>query len=235
MGLMECMDLDGLRTFVAIVDSMSFSRAGEALGRTQSAVSLRLRKLEESLGVSLLVRRQGRVIELTPAGSRLLAYARNIIGLNDAALRELSERDAPPRIRLGLTAGDGPADLALEWLAAADFDPGDDPAGLPLVCFPEGCVYRRAMTAALSEAGIAHHTVFTTPSLDGLRRAVGAGMGITALPASVLRLDNRLTILRGLPPLEPVSLALAVTPGGGDALRRMADFLGDGLLSTLRH
>lgn len=289
MGMMESMDLDGLRAFVAIVDSMSFSRAGEALGRTQSAVSLRLRRLEDSLGVSLLVRRQGRIIELTPAGCRLLGYARRIIGLNDAALRDLADRDGPQRVRLGLPAdfldlgfadlrsllhppsadiaveietdvserlrrrcdsgdldlviykrtagddGDFLADLSMEWVAGPDFDATAHAGTLPLVCFPEGCVYRRTMLAALDHAGIPHHIVFTTAGFNTLRRVVDAGTGITALPAAALRLDNRLSVVPGLPHLENVTLAMAVAPGGGGAVRRMARRLGDGLPGMPRH
>lgn len=287
--MMESMDMDGLRAFVAIVDSMSFSRAGETIGRSQSAISLRLRRLELSLGVSLLVRRQGRIIELTPEGQKLLGYARQIIGLNDAALRDLTDRQECVRVRLGLPAdfldmgfdealahirplvGDlaveietdvsdrlrsrceaGDLDLAfykqsapdgvgsalmnlkMTWAASPNFARRDT-GHLPLVAFPEGCVYRRAMLNALRDAGIPHQMVFTTPSMDSLRRAVGDGIGITALPATILRRDNGLYPMDGLPQLEDVSLAMAVTPGGSAAIRRMADSLGDSLLSLAQH
>ncbi len=287
--MMESMDMDGLRAFVAIVDSMSFSRAGETIGRSQSAISLRLRRLELSLGVSLLVRRQGRIIELTPEGQKLLGYARQIIGLNDAALRDLCDRQESVRVRLGLPAdfldmgfdealahirplvGDlaveietdvsdrlrsrceaGDLDLAfykqsapdgvgntlmnlkMAWAASPSFTRRDS-GSLPLVAFPEGCVYRRAMLNALREAGISHQMVFTTPSMDSLRRAVGDGIGVTALPATILRRDNALYPMDGLPQLEDVSLAMAVTPGGSAAIRRMADSLGDSLLSLAQH
>lgn len=288
MGMMDSMDMDGLRAFAAIVDSMSFSRAGETIGRSQSAISLRLRRLELSLGVSLLVRRQGRIIELTPEGHKLLGYARQIIALNDAALREIADRPGRARIRLGLPAdfldmgfsealahirplvGDanveietdvsdrlrsrceaGDLDLAIykqaapdgigntlmnlkmAWASAPEFAGGDD--NLPLVCFPEGCVYRRTMLNALRDAGIAHQTVFTTPSMDALRRAVGTGIGVTALPASILHRDTAFNPVDNLPALEDVALAMAVTPGGNAAIRRMADSLGDSLLSLARH
>lgn len=286
--MMESMDMDGLRAFVAIVDSMSFSRAGETIGRSQSAISLRLRRLEVSLGVSLLVRRQGRVIELTAEGHKLLGYARQIIGLNDAALRDISSRQSTNRVRLGLPAdfldigfnealthirplvGDvdveietdvserlrsrceaGDLDLAfykqsapdgvgstlmnlkMSWAASPAFTAKE--GGLPLVCFPEGCVYRRSMLSALRDAGIAHQTVFTTPSMDSLRRAVGAGIGVTALPATILRRDNALNPMEGLPRLDDVALAMVLAPGGNAIIRRMADSLGDSLLSLAQH
>ncbi|NFV82242.1 LysR family transcriptional regulator [Magnetospirillum aberrantis] len=286
--MMESMDMDGLRAFVAIVDSMSFSRAGETIGRSQSAISLRLRRLEQSLGVSLLVRRQGRIIELTPEGEKLLGYARQIIGLNDAALRELDSHAPCTRVRLGLPAdfldmgftealariqplvGEltveietdvserlrsrceaGELDLAfykqavpdgigntlmslnMAWAASPDFShSGGD---LPLVCFPEGCIYRRAMLNSLRNAGIPHHPVFTTPSMDALRRAVGSGIGVTALPSALLRHDNALCAFDGLPDLDNIGLAMLVTPGGSQAIHRMADSLGDSLLSLAQH
>mgnify|MGYP001809677255 CR=1 FL=1 len=100
--MIENLDMDGLRAFVAIADTMSFSRAGDAIGRSQPTVSLRLRNLERSIGVSLLIRRQGRVIALTADGRTLLGYARQIIDMNDQALRGLSGSQA--RLRLGLPA-----------------------------------------------------------------------------------------------------------------------------------
>jgi len=285
--MMESLDIDGLRAFVAIVDSMSFSRAGETIGRSQSAISLRLRRLENSLGVSLLVRRQGRVIELTANGHKLLGYARQMIALNDIALREISGRTALGRVRLGLPAdfldmgfpealsrirplvGDlqleietdvsdrlrsrceaGELDIAfyklttpdglgspllhlrLTWAGAPGFAvSATEGEGLPLVCFPEGCVYRKAMLRTLRDAGIAHQTVFTTPNMDALRRAVASGIGITALPAAILRQDSSLAHIDTLPALGDVSLGMIVTPGANAAIRRVADSLGDSLLS----
>ncbi|MBC7951160.1 MAG: LysR family transcriptional regulator [Rhodospirillaceae bacterium] len=285
--MIETLDIDGLRAFIAIVDSMSFSRAGEVIGRSQSAISLRLRRLEQSLGVSLLVRRQGRVLELTASGHKLLGFARQIIALNDVALREISGRTALGRVRLGMPAdfldigfpeamekikplvGDlqlevetdvsdrlrsrceageldvafykltAPDDLGapllhlrLTWAAAPDFTmAATHGAGLPLVCFPEGCVYRKAMLRTLRDAGIAHQTVFTTPSMDSLRNAVGAGIGITALPAMVIRGNAGLAPIDALPPLGDVSLGMMVTPGANATIRRVAGSLGDSLLS----
>lgn len=282
-GTTDCLDMDGLRAFVAIVDTMSFSHAGKAIGRSQSAVSLRLRRLEEDLGVQLLIRRQGRITDLTPPGHKLLAYARQIIQLNDAALRELSTRVMTGRVRLGLPAdffdlgfdaalssmrpqlgnvaveietdvsdhlrtrclkgeidlalfkqspdekgGQVLAHLALDWIAAADFCRADGP--LPLVCFPEGCAYRRTMLEALRHAGIAHQVVFSTPNLDSLRRAITAGIGITALPHALLRDDTRLTIHAGLPALPPVALVLMTAPGNDSIVRQVAD----GVIAGLR-
>lgn len=78
-------DIDCLRAFVLVADSMSFSRAAETVGRSQSTVSQQINKLEVQVGKSLLGRRKGRVLELTSEGTKLLQYARRIMQLNDEA------------------------------------------------------------------------------------------------------------------------------------------------------
>ena len=76
------LDMDVLRTFVTGFELGSFARAADRLGRSQSAISTQLRKLEEQMGQPL-VRKSGRGLLPTPAGERLLAYARRILDLND--------------------------------------------------------------------------------------------------------------------------------------------------------
>ncbi len=73
-----------LRTFVIGTDLGSFAKAADRLGRSPSAVSLHLRKLEEQIGQPL-VRKQGRGLVLTEAGETLMGYARRILDLNDEA------------------------------------------------------------------------------------------------------------------------------------------------------
>ena len=95
------LDADQLKTFVAIVDSGSFTRAGDAVHKTQSAVSMQMKKLEERLGKPVF-EREGRGSKLTEEGERLLDYARRIIKLNVEALAsfveaELAESDVVVR------------------------------------------------------------------------------------------------------------------------------------------
>jgi DNA-binding transcriptional LysR family regulator len=78
-------DIDCLRSFVVAADTMSISRAGESVGRSQSTVSQQIAKLETQVGKPLLVRRKGRVIELTSEGGKLLQFAQRILQLNDEA------------------------------------------------------------------------------------------------------------------------------------------------------
>lgn len=89
-----------LRTFVKAVDLGSFTRAGDAVGRTQSAVSLQLRRLEDLLGAELFVRGSHRV-KLTDEGSTLIEYARRMLALNDEAVSSLRRPKVAGSVRLG--------------------------------------------------------------------------------------------------------------------------------------
>lgn len=84
------LDIDLLRCFVTIADTGSFTRAGERLGRTQSAISLQLKRLEEQLGRTLFVR-SPRSLAITPDGERLIGPTRQILRLHDATVAEMFE------------------------------------------------------------------------------------------------------------------------------------------------
>lgn len=94
------LDPDLLKAFVAVADSRSFTRAASQLGRTQSAVSMQIKRLEERLGVELLNRTKAN--DLSSAGERLLGYARRILTLNDEAIGKLRERKVEGVVRLGV-------------------------------------------------------------------------------------------------------------------------------------
>jgi DNA-binding transcriptional LysR family regulator len=94
-------DMDALRTMVIGTDLRSFARAASQLGRSQSAVSMHLKKLEEQAGQPLF-RRNGRGLAPTEAGEALLAYARRIIALNDEAAASLGAPIATASVRMGL-------------------------------------------------------------------------------------------------------------------------------------
>lgn len=95
-------DIDCLRTFLLVADSMSFSRAAERVGRSQSTVSQQINKLESQLGKSILERRKGRVLELTAEGGKLLQYARRILQLNDEAFGSMSDEALTGFVKLGV-------------------------------------------------------------------------------------------------------------------------------------
>lgn len=93
-------DLLSLRTLVAIAEEGSFSAAARRIGRSQSAVSLQVAKLEDQLGARLL-HRTSRSVKQTRAGETLIAYARKILALADeAALAVASPKGGPP-FRIG--------------------------------------------------------------------------------------------------------------------------------------
>jgi len=105
------LDTDQLRSFLAIVDTGSFTRAAERVNKTQSAVSMHIRRLEEQLGCALFVK-QGRGARLTNEGERLIDFARRIIQTEAGALAALSRKGLSGRVRLGM-----PDDYAEFYLA----------------------------------------------------------------------------------------------------------------------
>jgi DNA-binding transcriptional LysR family regulator len=97
---MSSLDMDLLKAFAAIIDTGSFTRAGERLGLTQSAITLKLRRLETQAGRSLMTR-NAKTIALTDDGAALLPHARRMIDMNDAALAELRGPKLKGTVRLG--------------------------------------------------------------------------------------------------------------------------------------
>jgi DNA-binding transcriptional LysR family regulator len=95
------LDVDQLRTFLAIVETGSFTRAAEIVHKTQSAVSMQMKRLEERLERPIFVR-DGRASKLTEEGERLLDYARRIVKLNVEALAAFSDAALTGRVRLGV-------------------------------------------------------------------------------------------------------------------------------------
>src|ERR671931_2718666 len=90
------MDFDVLTTFVEVAKLRNFSRAGEKVFRSQSAVSAQIHQLEDEYGEKLLDR-AGKTVNLTPAGEVLLDYARRMLSLRDESLRAVADQNASPR------------------------------------------------------------------------------------------------------------------------------------------
>ncbi|HYZ34914.1 MAG TPA: LysR family transcriptional regulator [Crenalkalicoccus sp.] len=105
------LDLDLLRCFVAIVERGGFTAAGEALGLTQSAISLKVKRLEALLGRRVL-ERGTRSVSPTREGEMLLAYARRMLALNEEAVRRLAAPALAGRLRLGVADHFLPRSLA---------------------------------------------------------------------------------------------------------------------------
>jgi DNA-binding transcriptional LysR family regulator len=98
---MHLLDIDQLRTFVAISDTGSFTKAADIVHKTQSAVSMQMKRLEERLGRPVF-ERDGRASRLSEDGERLLDYARRIVRLNSECVASFNEADLTGRVRLGL-------------------------------------------------------------------------------------------------------------------------------------
>ncbi len=94
------LDIDQLRTFIAIIDNGSFTRAAGEVNKTQSAVSMQMRRLEERLN-RVLFEKDGRVNRLTGDGEKLLAYARRMVRLNNETLAAFDEEALAGSVRLG--------------------------------------------------------------------------------------------------------------------------------------
>ncbi len=94
------LDLDQLQTFVAIADTGSFTRAANEVHRTQSAVSMQMRRLEERIGKALF-EKDGRTNRLTEDGEKLLAYARRMIRLNRETMAAFDDTSLEGQIRIG--------------------------------------------------------------------------------------------------------------------------------------
>jgi DNA-binding transcriptional LysR family regulator len=104
------LEMDLLRTFVAVADTGSFTAAAELVARTQSAVSLQIKRLEEIVGQRVF-ERTSRSLAPTPAGETLLEYARRILELNDESIRRIAEPPVTGVIRLGITEYFVPTEL----------------------------------------------------------------------------------------------------------------------------
>ena len=101
-----------LRTFVTIKDLGGFTSAGELLGRSQPAISLQIKRLEEILDTKVFLR--GPSLTLTADGENVYSYAKEILALNDSLMKKLRGENVTGKVRLGI-----PSDLELAFLPKA--------------------------------------------------------------------------------------------------------------------
>lgn len=95
------LDMTALRAFVAVAECGGVTRAAGVLNLTQSAVSMQIKRLEESMGRAFFLR-GGRKLTLTGEGEQLLSYARRMLTLNDEVLARLSDDACVGELRLGV-------------------------------------------------------------------------------------------------------------------------------------
>ncbi len=260
---MNVLDLDQLRTFVAIAEIGSFTAAADVVHKTQSAVSMQMRRLEERVGRPIFMR-DGRQSRLTEDGRRLLEYARRMIRLNDETLAAFTDPGLTGTIRLGLPddyadrllptvlAGfsrinpmieicvdcqptrtinamirDAELDLGiithgdnheyrgdvirrepLYWVSARDHCTHElDP--VPLALGPDSCCWRSQAVRALDRVGRRFRIAYSSGHALALSGAVLAGLAVSVLPESAIRMNMRILGPReGFPDLVPAEVAL---------------------------
>ena len=101
---------DLLRTLLVLARTRSFSRTGEEIGRSQSAVSLQMQRLQHVVGSPILTT-SGKSFGLTPQGEIVLEYAKQMVALNDECVGRLDGGILTGTIRVGI-----PSDFALSFL-----------------------------------------------------------------------------------------------------------------------
>lgn len=260
-----------LRGFVAVAEAGGLAGAAARLGRSESAISLQMTRLEDVTGLSLF-RRDGRRLALTREADMLLGHARAILACVDAARAALSDaRDAGPA-RLGIVQdfaggflaetlamlarirpaarvevlvdrsaalldalGAGRIDVAL--CAAGASEPQTDrcepmvwfgrpelaeAAVLPLAVVAAPCPFLDAARAALDAAGRPLRVAFETPSLDGLRAAAAAGIGVACRTRTAAGSNALLCASEGLPPLPDIRWRLRCARELGGAASDLA-------------
>lgn len=129
-----------LRALVAVADAGGVTRAAEALGRTQPAVSLQIKRLEETVGRALFDR-SNRAFGLTPTGETLIGYARRILLLHDEAVARVTRPEPAGTVRVGL-----PNDFAVTLLPRIL---GEFTAEFPEVSLEVGCALSHSLLGEL--------------------------------------------------------------------------------------
>jgi DNA-binding transcriptional LysR family regulator len=147
------LDSEHLRTFLAVAETRSFTRAAAEVHRTQAAVSMQIKKLEERIGRPLF-ERTGKQTSLTGDGRMLLTYARKIIALNDQAVDAFNAESFEGEIRLGLP--DDYAERLLPVVLAA-FHRAHPNVDICVECLPSFDV-RDKLNAGALDLGIVTHS-----------------------------------------------------------------------------
>ena len=163
------LDLDQLQTFISIADTGSFTRAAEEVHRTQSAVSMQMRRLEERIGKPLF-EKDGRTNKLTEDGEKLLGYARRMIRLNRETMAAFDDSSLQGHIRIGT-----PDDYADRFLPEimARFSRSNPRVELSVVCEPTFNLVEHIKRGNLDLALVTHNEF--APVASGAQGASALG------------------------------------------------------------
>ena len=145
---MALLDTDQLVTFVAINDTGSHANAALKVNKSQSAISMQMKRLEETVGKALF-QRVGRSNQLTEEGEQLLQFAQRIITLNERALAALTQPELAGRVRIG-----APDDYAEQFLPTilSRFSQTHPRVEVEVVCETSGGLARRIIAEKLDLA-----------------------------------------------------------------------------------
>jgi molybdate transport repressor ModE-like protein len=191
--LVPAIDPDLLRTFSLIAREGSFTRAAKRVGRTQSAVSMQVQRLETLLGRPLLVRSKGGSVQITQHGAWLLTRAQEFLALNDGIVAAFRDREIAGQVRLAI-----PDDYALRFLPKIlrGFAEAHPAVEVDVVCLPSG-----ESKAMLSEGKV--------------DLAVVSEGGTETFPARLLWRGPLMWVLPASDPLhhrDPLPLAMSRAP-----------------------
>jgi len=145
---MPILDLDQLKSFLAITDTGNFTRAAEDVNKTQSAVSMQMKRLEETLGRPIFAR-DGRNSRLTSDGERLVEYARRLVSLNDEAVATFTQPEISGTVRFGTP--DDYADLFLPEILAR-FHRTHPQVNVDVECYPSSVLANHVRNSELDVA-----------------------------------------------------------------------------------
>lgn len=153
--MLNPLDLDQLNTFIAIAETGSFTRAADQVFKTQSAVSMQMRRLEEKIGQPIFVK-DGRINRLSDDGEKLLVYARKMLKLNDETINAFSGDQLEGSIRFGT-----PDDYADRFMPSiiAQFAQTHPNIELNVVCEPSRELHLRMENNELDVALVTHDDI----------------------------------------------------------------------------
>lgn len=235
---MKALDIEAVQAFVLVADLTSFTRAAEAMGSTQSAISLKIKRLESGLGKRLL-ERTPRLVRLSTEGAAFLASARNLVAAHQSAigsfaverrrlvvgishhlvgadlpdvLKRMNATDPSLVIELRIDKRRGDGEVLMEepfgWMGAPDFH---HIPGEPLRLAAQSapCSVRAAAIAALDGAGIPWTEAFVGGGVATIGAAISARLAVGALVRRVAPAGSiDLGSRLGLPKLQDAEVML---------------------------
>ena len=242
MTVPPALDPDLLRTFVLIAEEGSFTRAAHLVGRTQSAVSMQVQRLEAALGQTLIERGRGGAVRATPQGEHLLGEARELLALHDRIWRSFRAPKVQGTVRLGtpddyalrylpqiltrFAAAHPIVDVEVVCLPSSELAPRLDAGDLDLTLLSEGeaplrwpavPLLRDELAWITSEAHAAHRRDPLPLAIDSDACSWGSA-AVKALQAAGLRYRLAYRSATQTGTLAPVMAGLAVTVGAASWL-----------------